>query len=331
MIDSIRRQAAGKKPGRTNRRTRDTTDMDIPYSIPLPVALAAIAVLGYLAGRRTRAHAITEADKARRELRRAKVVARELEQIAEGVRKQLATHHLSVARFKDRVAKLNNEEKDAAWQDLCAEAEQILKPTLRLAEQIALAYDEIRQQTNQLMTFSEVRTDPLTRVSNRRCLDETLDSMFALLERYDESFSLAIFDIDHFKQVNDKKGHLFGDRTLQAVARILDETVRDTDIVARYGGEEFVVVMPHTSLDDACTFAERVRKLIDESLALTVSGGVAMALDGDNAQSLLSRADAALYSGKAAGRNRIFRHTGADIEPIESDANRLLEPAEALS
>jgi diguanylate cyclase (GGDEF)-like protein len=295
--------------------------MDFPFSIPLPVALATIAVLGYLAGRRSRAQAISEADKARRELRRAKVVARELERIAEGVRKHLATHHMSVARFKDRVAQLSNEEKEAAWQDLCSEAEQILKPTLRLAEQIAQSYDEIRQQTNQLMTFSEVRTDPLTRVSNRRCLDETLDSMFALMERYAEPFSLAIFDIDHFKQVNDKKGHLQGDRTLQAVARILDETVRDTDIVARYGGEEFVVVMPHTTLENGCHFAERVRGLIEASLGLTISGGIAMALDGDNSQSLLSRADAALYSAKAGGRNRVFRHTGADIEPIEtSDA-----------
>ena len=184
---------------------------------------------------------------ARRELRRAKLVAKELEQVAESVRKHLATHHLSVARFKDRICELSAHEKDAAWQELCGEAEQILKPTLRLAEQIAQAYDEIRQQTNQLMTFSEVRTDPLTRVSNRRGLDETLESMFALMERYEEPFSLAIFDIDHFKQVNDKKGHLHGDRTLQAVARVIDEAVRDTDIVARYGGEEFVVVMPHTT------------------------------------------------------------------------------------
>lgn len=293
--------------------------MDLP-NIPLPLALAVIAVLGYLFGRRSRVHAINEADKARRELRRAKVVARELEQIAEGVRKNLATHHLSVAKFKDRVGQLSVTEKEAAWQDLCNEAEQILKPTLRLAEQIALAYDEIRQQTSQLMTFSEVRTDPLTRVSNRRCLDETLDSLFAMMERYKEPFSLAIIDIDHFKQVNDKKGHLQGDRTLQAVARLLDETVRDTDIVARYGGEEFVVVMPHTSLENACHFAERVRRLIEAELGLTISGGVTVALDGDNAQSLLSRADAALYSGKAAGRNRIFRHTGVDMEPIVMDA-----------
>jgi len=293
--------------------------MDFIPNIPLPMALAIIAVLGYLAGRRSRVHAIHEADKARRELRRAKVVARELEQIAEGVRKNLAAHHLSVAKFKDRVSKLGADEKDAAWKELCGEAEQILKPTLRLAEQIALAYDEIRQQTNQLMTFSEVRTDPLTRVSNRRCLDETLDTMFAMQERYGEHFSLAIFDIDHFKQVNDKKGHLQGDRTLQAVARILDETVRDTDVVARYGGEEFVVVMPHTPLENACHFGERVRKLVEASLGLTISGGVAMALDGDNAQSLLSRADSALYRAKAGGRNRIFRHTGGDIEPIAMD------------
>lgn len=301
--------------------------MDFPYHIPLPVALAIIAVLGYVVGRRSRVHAINEADKARRELRRAKVVARELEQIAEGIRKHLATHHLSVAKFKDRVSKLSGDEQQAAWQELCSEAEQILKPTLRLAEQIALAYDEIRQQTSQLMTFSEVRTDPLTRVSNRRCLDESLDSMFAMMERYNEPFSLAIFDIDHFKQVNDKKGHLQGDRTLQAVARLLDETVRDTDIVARYGGEEFVVVMPHTALENACHFAERVRRLVESSLGLTISGGVAMALDGDNAQSLLSRADAALYSGKAAGRNRIFRHTGVDIEPIVVDPAELLVAA----
>jgi len=294
--------------------------MQFPFEIPLPVALSVIAVLGYLAGRRSRQETVQEADKARRELRRAKTVAKELEQIAQGVRKHLASHHLSVARFKDRVHQLSTQEKDAAWQELCHETEQILKPTLRLAEQIAQAYDEIRQQTNHLMTFSEVRLDPLTRISNRRGLDETLDAMFALMDRYEQPFSLAIFDIDHFKQLNDKQGHLHGDRTLQAVASILDEAIRDTDTVARYGGEEFVVVMPHTSLEDACRFSDRVRATVENSLGLTISGGVAMALDGDTPQSLLSRADSALYSGKAAGRNRIFRHTGTEIEPIDERA-----------
>jgi len=294
--------------------------MQFPDHFPLPLALALIALLGYLVGRISKASTVNEADRARREVRRAKAVAKELEIIAENVRKNLATHHLNVAKFKDRVSELGSQAKEAAWQDLCKEAEQILKPTLRLAEQIAQAYDEIRQQTNHLMTFTEVRTDPLTRVSNRRGLDDSLESMFALMDRYEQYFSLAIFDIDHFKQVNDKKGHLHGDRTLQAVARILDGATRDTDILARYGGEEFVIVMPHTTLENACLFAERVRTTVESSLGLTVSGGVAMALDGDNAQSLLSRADAALYSGKAAGRNRIYRHTGTEIEPISQHA-----------
>jgi diguanylate cyclase (GGDEF)-like protein len=291
--------------------------MDFPINIPIPVALSVIAVVGYLVGRSSRARAVHEADRARRELRRAKLIAKELEQVADSVRKHLANHQQAIALFKERLTGLAGKDKEAAWQNLCGESEQILKPTLRLAEQMSQAYDEIRRQTNQLMTFSEVRTDPLTRVSNRRGLDETLESLFALMERYSESFSIAIFDIDHFKQVNDKKGHLFGDRTLQSVARVIDDSVRDTDIVARYGGEEFVVVMPHTRLEDACQFAERVRSTVEANLGVTVSGGVAMALEGDNAQTLLSRADTALYSGKAAGRNCVFRHTGTEIEQIE--------------
>src|SRR5204862_44112 len=163
--------------------------------------------------------------RARCELKRAKSVARELEVIAESVRKNLATHHSSIAKFKDRVCQLGTQQRDSAWQELCKEAEDMLKPTLRLAAQLSHAYDEIRQQSNHLMTFTEVRMDPLTRVSNRRALDETLESMFALLNRYGQPFSLAIFDIDHFKQVNDAKGHLFGDRTLKSVARTISHSV----------------------------------------------------------------------------------------------------------
>jgi diguanylate cyclase (GGDEF)-like protein len=195
----------------------------------------------------------------------------------------------------------------------------MLKPTLRLAAQIAHAYDEIRQQSNHLMSFTEVRTDPLTRVSNRRALDETLETMFSLLNRYDQKFSVAIFDIDHFKRLNDEHGHIYGDSALQSVAKSIDSNVRDTDVVARYGGEEFVVVMPHTGLEGACIFAERLRAKIELALNLTVSGGVAMAGDGDNPQSLLSRADAALYCAKAAGRNLVYRHCGGEIEAVQPE------------
>jgi len=151
--------------------------------IPAPVALGAVAVIGYLFGRRTRSdqRTVRDAQRAKRELRRAKLVAKELEKIAELVRTDLATHRESVIRFKDRVSEMSHDTEDASWQELCREAESILRPTLKLAAQISYAYDQIRQQTNHLMAFTEVRTDPLTGVSNRRGLDETLEGMFALL------------------------------------------------------------------------------------------------------------------------------------------------------
>ena len=288
----------------------------LTVELPVTTALAAVALLGYVFGRRTRQLQMSDADEAQRELRRAKNVAKELEKIAESVRKDLATHRASVARFKDRMTQLGDHRVEVSWRDLCKEAEDVLKPTLKLASQISVAYDEIRQQTTQLMAFTEVRTDPLTGVSNRRALDEMLSGMFALMHRYDQPFSVAIFDIDHFKQINDEQGHLHGDRVLQQFAHALDESIRETDTVARYGGEEFVVIMPHTPLDGACVFAERLRQCVDEKLPITISGGVASAQESDSPTTLLSRADAALYTAKSAGRNQVFRHAGEDIDRV---------------
>jgi diguanylate cyclase (GGDEF)-like protein len=284
--------------------------------IPVPVALAVVATIGYLFGRRCKEVADDAIVRSRREMRRAQLVASELEKIAWGIRRSLASHHDSVSRFRERVGKLSEQQEDAAWKEVCREAEEILQPTLRLANQIANAYDEIRQQTANLMTFTEVRTDPLTGVNNRRGLDDALSAQFTMMSRYGTRFSLAIFDIDHFKQINDREGHLHGDRILQDLARLLDECVRETDIVARYGGEEFVVVMPQTDLDGACVFGERLRAKIEQQLALTISGGVAAASDGDDQDSLLARADSALYDAKTAGRNCVFRHNGDHTETV---------------
>jgi diguanylate cyclase (GGDEF)-like protein len=232
------------------------------------------------------------------------------------VRRNLARHHTSLARFKQRVGQLSYQQQEAAWRELCREASEMLTPTLRLATQIATAYDQIRQQTNHLMMFTEVHTDPLTGISNRRALDDAITSQFAMMNRYDTQFSVAIFDIDHFKQVNDEQGHLQGDQILQRLARLLDESVRETDVLARYGGEEFVVVMPQTGLDGACIFAERLRTKVEREMEVTVSGGVAEALDGDTPETLMARADAALYAAKKDGRNSVSRHTGEQVESV---------------
>lgn len=284
--------------------------------IPIPLALAIVATLGYLFGRRKKEGVGDSLQRSRRELRRAHAVATELERIAWQVRRSLARHHSSLSRFKTRVGKLNERQQEAAWKELCREVEDILRPTLQLASQMASAYDEIRQQSANLMTFTEVRTDSLTGLNNRRGLDDTLSAQFAMMNRYNTRFSVAMLDIDHFKQINDREGHLFGDKMLQDLAKLIDESVRETDVVARYGGEEFIIVMPQTELFGACVFAERLRCHIAQAMDLTVSVGVGAAIEGDTQESLLTRTDAALYAAKTAGRNCAWRHDGEKVESI---------------
>lgn len=292
----------------------------VAVPIQIQVLLVFVALVGYVFGRRSRRPVEAGPNRSRRELRRAQLVAAELEKIAWDLRKALVRHHGSVSKFREKVCKLDAQQQDAAWKDLCREAEEILRPTLRLAAQISNAHDEIRQQSAHLMTFTEVRTDPLTGVNNRRGLDDALGSQLALMNRYGTRFCVTMFDIDHFKQLNDVQGHLYGDQMLTELARLIDEAVRETDVVARYGGEEFIVVMPETDLDGGACFAERLRAKIAAEMPLTVSGGVAEALDGDSHESLLARADAALYAAKSAGRNCVFRHTGGDAAIMPATA-----------
>lgn len=285
--------------------------------LPGPVALAIVALLGYVVGRIRREPMPTSEAQARREIKRAQGVAKNLETIAGDIRKDLARHRASLERFKSRIDDLNNDHSEEAWRQLCSEAEEILGPTMYLATQLAHCYDQIRQQTNHLLTFSEVRTDPLTGVCNRRAMDDALASLVAMKNRYNMGFSLAIFDIDHFKRINDGQGHLAGDTVIKSVAKLIEETARETDIVTRYGGEEFVVIMPQTELRGACVFTERMRGHVEEQLGITVSGGAATAMgDGETPQAILERADAAMYAAKQAGRNRTFFHDGQKIEPI---------------
>lgn len=286
------------------------------YGLPGPAALAIVALLGYVVGRFRRAPTNGNDSQVRREIKRAHGVARNLETIATSIRKDLARHRASLDRFKVKVEGLRDSPESGDWQKLCAEAEEMLGPTMHLAAQLAFSYDQIRRQTNHLMTFTEVRTDPLTGVCNRRAMDDTLKSLVAMKNRYDLGFSVALFDIDHFKKINDEQGHLNGDAVLKGVAKLLDDAARETDVVTRFGGEEFLVIMPQTDLRGGCIFAERVRRQMETNLSVTVSGGVTAAIGNlETPEMILERADAALYAAKQAGRNRTFLHDGRNIEP----------------
>jgi diguanylate cyclase len=156
--------------------------------LPATVALAAVAVLGYLVGRLRPPYRGAVESQARRELLRAQSVAKELEKIAEAIRQNLSKHDTSVSKFKDRVKELSVGREDEAFKQLCREAEDILRPTMRLANEISHAYEEIRRQTTTLMSLTEMRTDPLTGLRNRRALDEALETLFAMKSRYGQPF-----------------------------------------------------------------------------------------------------------------------------------------------
>jgi diguanylate cyclase (GGDEF)-like protein len=292
-------------------------DLALP-GLPIPVALASIAVLGYLLGRFQRGSAADKSENTRRELKRAQSVVSDLEKIAQRVRRELALHHANLATFKRRVGELSQSADAADWQRLCEEAERLLKPTQDLAMQLAHAYDGIRQQSSRLMSFSGQRCDPLTGLCNRQALHETLDNFLTMHKRYGMLFSIAIFDLDHFNAFNEEHGAVQGDRLLKQIAALLDQQARDTDVVTRSGGEEFIVVLPATELAGATMFAERMRSLIARSTTQTVSAGVATVAEGDDTKIFLTRADSALYAAKASGRNAVYCHNGQDAFPAAS-------------
>ncbi|WP_157041079.1 GGDEF domain-containing protein [Roseiflexus sp. RS-1] len=162
-------------------------------------------------------------------------------------------------------------------------------------------------------------TDTLTSLPNRRRLYEDVYRLIALAERYGQEFCVCLFDLDHFKRLNDTHGHLVGDQVLQEVAQVARLHLRAADLFGRWGGEEFVVLLPQTRLNDAQTALERVRLALHTIAlpnvhAITASFGIAAYLPGDTSESLLHRADQALYLAKATGRNRIV----LDSDPVEA-------------
>lgn len=154
--------------------------------------------------------------------------------------------------------------------------------------------------------------DGLTGVFNKRYFLEALEKEMSRAQRYGRPLSILMFDIDHFKRVNDNYGHLAGDYVLQALARLISTRARREEIFARYGGEEFVILLPETQNDGAMELAEQLRKRVasytfvfeGEEIPVTVSIGVATIQgDGISETELIRRADEKLYQAKAEGRN----------------------------
>jgi len=173
-----------------------------------------------------------------------------------------------------------------------------------------------RLQQNYQRGLSLALTDPLTSLYVRRYGEAHLDELIDRVNQHDTSAAVLLFDVDHFKRVNDSYGHDAGDDVLRELAARTIKSVRSVDLAVRWGGEEFLVVMPETDLANAAAVAERLRAAVakdsftvrssGEKLAVTISIGVAAAVtDTDDRARLLKRADDALYCAKSGGRNRV--------------------------
>ncbi|HUP62935.1 MAG TPA: GGDEF domain-containing protein [Thermoanaerobaculia bacterium] len=155
--------------------------------------------------------------------------------------------------------------------------------------------------------------DGLTQIANKRHFTEFLERELARAVRHQRPLALLMFDIDHFKQVNDGHGHLAGDRVLCGVAALVAHEVRREELFARWGGEEFAVVLPETAIDGAARFGERLRHIVEEAsfvydeepLRVTVSVGATALAAGDSLETFVERADALLGRAKQGGRNRV--------------------------
>lgn len=202
-------------------------------------------------------------------------------------------------------------------KDIISDTHQMAESTRHLQDRLEEATTQAESLRQQLKkTEKEALIDALTGLHNRKALDRRAKDLYDAFQKDGTCFSVIILDIDSFKRFNDKYGHKTGDEVLQIVGSVLHDNIKGRDFPARYGGEEFVVLLPTTTVNNACIVAEQIRKNISgqklkviktgESLGnITVSLGVSEINSGDTLDSVIERADKALYLAKNSGRNNV--------------------------
>lgn len=220
----------------------------------------------------------------------------------------------------DLEAPLSTEEIRSAVTRMANETRIMAEQNQRLHSQLS---ESTQQLTEMRYNLDEVRKaslqDPLTEIGNRKYFDNEIVRATKEAKESKEPLSFLMADIDHFKHFNDTHGHLIGDEVLRLVAKTLVENLKGRDIIARYGGEEFCIVLPKTSVKDAQRVADQLRSILskksvrrrrtNETLGtVTISIGVTQFKDNDDVETLISRADEALYDAKQTGRNKVVVH-----------------------
>ncbi len=210
------------------------------------------------------------------------------------------------------------ERADALAARLRTSNDELESRVAERTEQLQRALDRQEQLVAELAELS--LRDPLTGLHNRRHADAELPRLASAADRHDQPMAMAMADLDHFKQVNDQHTYAVGDEVLRRFALILRQSTRSSDVVTRYGGEEFLILMPHTTIDQALVLCERIRQEVQQhdwsavadGLAITVSIGLSDSVSSGGLVTLGADADSALHRAKREGRNRVVAaHRGS--------------------
>jgi diguanylate cyclase len=240
---------------------------------------------------------------------------------------KIATHIERISNTED-VLELNR-----ILESLLDETRTAQQDTRRAHEQLVLerdtalqAEDRIKQLENELAQMSAlVREDPMTHSLNRRGLDDEFAREASRADRYNTPFSIAVLDVDNFKALNDARGHQTGDEALIHLVKVAKEELRLTAHIARLGGEEFLIILPNTPLDEAAQIVTRLQRSLtkkyfldnNERVLITFSAGVAERAPAETQETLVARADSAMYEAKHSGKNRVCLAPEAPVKPAE--------------
>jgi diguanylate cyclase (GGDEF)-like protein len=272
-------------------------------------ALASVALIGYLFGRRTRRLATTSDVTLLIELARAQTISKELEHIAVRARTEASALVRHVSGFQGQIGMMQMGSATAGWQNLREQADALLGPTMRLTTTLSLACDELRQQQAQLMTYAGTRMDPETGLHNRRSMSEHLEALLLAHADGERRLALGVFSVS----LADDETADSAQAQLKTIAHLIEQCVRGQDVAARYSQDEFIVLMPKTPLAGALGFGEHLLRLVDLEMGCVVWGGLVEAAPGETPVSLLSRADSALYSARTHDEPCLFQHNGVSV------------------
>lgn len=236
---------------------------------------------------------------------------------AEELTTEVDSHNVELETVGRTVGDLSaNGAYEQIKQTLLTQISTAIESNRKLENDLVCTRYRLEEQAQELdRTRMEARMDSLSGVGNRKAFDESLRFMLSKSQRKRESFALLLIDVDHFKWINDTHGHQSGDQVVQRLGNTLKSAIRPGDHIARYGGDEFGILLEGVDVHVGAMVAQRIRDKVehcnfdvglnDARVAVTLSMGMAVSAHTDTSETLLSKADAALYRSKEAGRNRL--------------------------